>query len=212
MQKKRKLLWQLYPPIIVIIVITFIGIAIYANYSIRHFYLKASEKQLKVKADLLKRWIVNDSKSSVMVSDTVCEEGGNVVSARITFILPNGAVLCDSREKYELMDNHIRRPEVQDALIKGYGFSLRHSDTLNRDFIYVAVSVEKSGKLVGIIRVATSVTSVTEILHGIYIRIALSCILIVLLVAFAIYIVTHRLNKPLIEIEEGARSFASGSR
>ncbi|MEA4852935.1 MAG: ATP-binding protein [Christensenella sp.] len=57
---------------------------------------------------------------------------------RITFIAEDGTVLADAPAGNETLDNHLQRPEVQQALKGGFGVSVRRSDTLGYDMIYVA--------------------------------------------------------------------------
>ncbi len=60
---------------------------------------------------------------------------------RITVIRNDGKVLFDSFVKqYELMENHLHRPEVQESLHKAYGKSIRHSATTQLDYYYCAIN------------------------------------------------------------------------
>ncbi|HKI90182.1 MAG TPA: HAMP domain-containing sensor histidine kinase [Draconibacterium sp.] len=63
---------------------------------------------------------------------------------RITVIGKNGVVLYDSFVKdYNLMENHLHRPEVQKALYSEIGSNIRHSATTHQDFYYYARNYEK---------------------------------------------------------------------
>jgi len=55
---------------------------------------------------------------------------------RITVISPTGVVLADSLS--ETTENHLDRPEIQHP---GTGF-LRHSETLNREMLYLATQLD----------------------------------------------------------------------
>ena len=58
---------------------------------------------------------------------------------RITIIAIDGTVVADSDRSLEQvreMDNHLSRPEISDALARGSGRSVRHSDTLDVDLAY----------------------------------------------------------------------------
>jgi len=58
---------------------------------------------------------------------------------RFTLVRADGAVLLDSAvEDNNEMDNHLSRPEIQDALVYGRGITIRHSQTLDKNMIYVA--------------------------------------------------------------------------
>lgn len=60
-------------------------------------------------------------------------------SARVTRIAADGTVLFDSSADPATMENHLNRPEVQDALRNGSGSSTRVSATLGRQNYYAAI-------------------------------------------------------------------------
>ena len=57
---------------------------------------------------------------------------------RITWISSQGDVLFDSSKGSEAMENHLQREEIRQALEQGYGESVRFSDTLLEQSVYVA--------------------------------------------------------------------------
>ncbi|HMB94612.1 MAG TPA: ATP-binding protein [Tepidisphaeraceae bacterium] len=61
-----------------------------------------------------------------------------VLDARITLIDGNGVVLLDTHHDPQTMENHNTRPEVITARQQGVGSSVRHSDTINEEAVYVA--------------------------------------------------------------------------
>ena len=67
---------------------------------------------------------------------------------RATIILADGTIYYDSQKQSE--ENHLQRPEVQQALAQGTGESVRQSDTLDQQMLYVAVRHEQGDWLVRI--------------------------------------------------------------
>ncbi|KZM44087.1 hypothetical protein OA90_27100 [Labrenzia sp. OB1] len=70
------------------------------------------------------------------------------IGARITIIARNGLVLGDTDMSYgQLLHaaNHAKRPEVIQALEHGFGLSERRSATLDINFLYSAVPLERNG-------------------------------------------------------------------
>lgn len=59
-------------------------------------------------------------------------------SLRITWINPDGTVRFESKYDKWQMENHLDRPEVQEALNEEYGTAVRKSHTLSRDLYYMA--------------------------------------------------------------------------
>ena len=75
-----------------------------------------------------------------MMEDPVSQIAGfRTKNSRITLIAPNGTVLFDSTADIAGLDNHAYRPEVEDALQSGKGYSVRSSSTLLKDLHYCAL-------------------------------------------------------------------------
>ena len=82
---------------------------------------------------------------------------------RITVIDKSGNVLGDSSSNPVEMENHLKRPEVQDAISKGIGQSTRYSNTINKEMVYVAVPLRDSeGRIEGIVRTSLPTNSIRE--------------------------------------------------
>jgi two-component system phosphate regulon sensor histidine kinase PhoR len=67
----------------------------------------------------------------------------NAVDTRITLIDAKGIVLFDTQADAARMENHNSRPEVIDARKTGFGSSVRHSDTIREQAVYVATPVDR---------------------------------------------------------------------
>ena len=63
-------------------------------------------------------------------------------ASRVTIIDGNGVVLAESDADPAEMENHADRPEFIEALAGGQGISIRHSDTIDEDMLYVALPIE----------------------------------------------------------------------
>ena len=64
---------------------------------------------------------------------------GSFINLRVTIISKKGKVLFDTSKDYRTMSDHSHRPEVEQALKEGMGFSVdRNSHTLKKDYFYCA--------------------------------------------------------------------------
>jgi len=63
---------------------------------------------------------------------------------RITFIDYSGKVLGESEADFNKMENHLTRKEIQEVLNGEIGEDIRHSKTLNIDFLYIAAKLKSS--------------------------------------------------------------------
>ncbi len=62
-----------------------------------------------------------------------------VMVSRVTLIAADGRVLFDNQADPATMDNHLSRPEVQQALETGRGSAVRRSDTQAQEMLYFAL-------------------------------------------------------------------------
>jgi len=109
-------------------------------------------------ADLLsKATTLNDAQSL----DAEADRLGQLISARVTFISPDGSVIGDSTQteaELRTLENHLNRPEVVAAREEGFGSSERYSGTISTDMVYVAVRA--AHPMVGYVRLALPLTDV----------------------------------------------------
>ena len=76
--------------------------------------------------------------------DAEADAVGRLVSARVTFISPDGTVVGDSElapAELATLENHANHPEIQQARTEGLGVARRFSTTLRTVMLYVAVPV-----------------------------------------------------------------------
>src|SRR5919201_4433897 len=118
--------------------------------------------------------------------DALAKRVARDASERVTIIGADGVVLGESDEDRHVMENHATRPEIVAARETGEGRSVRHSATLNRDLLYVAVAVrDDRGGLIGYARTALPLTAV-ESFAGRLAGIIVATTLAAALIAFAV--------------------------
>jgi two-component system phosphate regulon sensor histidine kinase PhoR len=99
----------------------------------------------------------------VRALDAEADRIGALISARVTFIAPDGQVLGDSSEPVEVLanlENHALRPEVVDAARGGTGVARRFSATIGADMLYSAVRV--THPQIAFVRLALPLTDIDE--------------------------------------------------
>ena len=87
---------------------------------------------------------------------------GREIKARVTIIAGNGEVVGDSEVRpgeLATLDNHGGRPEVRDARVNGRGLSVRYSETLRTDMLYVAVPFNSAAGGSALLRLALPLSS-----------------------------------------------------
>ena len=146
--------------------------------------------------------------------DRLVDDAARDVHARVTIIALDGTVLGDSSlSGGELLhlENHATRPEVRQALAEGSGSSVRHSATVEQDFLYAAVAVRHREQLVGVSRVALTLVGVEAYAAELVKSVGLALLLAFGLTAVLSALLSAPLARPLREIMGAARQFASGN-
>jgi two-component system phosphate regulon sensor histidine kinase PhoR len=211
MSKRKKLLWQLFPTYLLTTIPALIAIALFATSEIRNRLVDEIAADLQGRAVLMRSLVVERGKfaESGRVQE-ICERMGRLTSTRYTLILTSGRVVGDSDKDPESMDNHAGRPEIRTALGGATGRSIRHSATLERDMLYVAVPIERDGDVIGVVRASVPVTDIDATVGRITRQIFLAGVIVALLSALVSLFVAHRMGQPLRDMRTGAARFADG--
>ena len=211
MRKPKRLLWQLFPSYLLITLISLLAVSWYASGAMRHFFLDQTATDLKARAALLDKQIKGLlSPLHTEAIDALCKEAGRYSATRITVILPDGTVIGDSRETPRLMDNHANRPEIIKALADQTGSSLRFSNTLMQDMLYVAVPIKDSRGIMAVLRTSLPATAVETEIRSIQLKIALGGCIIALLAAGISWVISRRISQPIEQMKKSATQFAGG--
>jgi two-component system phosphate regulon sensor histidine kinase PhoR len=143
--------------------------------------------------------------------ERLCQELGKAAGVRITVIDPKGKVLGESDEDPTRMEDHSTRAEIMEAYAGRPGTSKRLSPTLGVDMEYVALPVQREGKVIGVVRTAVALSDLRRALWTAYTEI-LSAGVVTATAAtlLTLLILNRRISRPLQDLEDGARRFAAG--
>jgi two-component system phosphate regulon sensor histidine kinase PhoR len=154
--------WRIAIPYILLILVLMGALGAYFSYNFRQRELKNLEAQLRVEARLLGQlaepMFVQNIGPSTLVRQV--KEIAGTVGSRVTLIAPDGTVLADSEQDIRTMDNHLDRPEVQQALQQGEGMSVRFSRTQAENRLYYAFPVREGDEIRGIVRLSVPLAEV----------------------------------------------------
>jgi two-component system phosphate regulon sensor histidine kinase PhoR len=211
MEKRRKLIWQLYPSYLIIIVLSLIGMGWYGFEILKQLSQERLLGSLQAQASLVRELVQKplSSAQSGQLEQQLKRIGANTLT-RITVILPSGKVVGDSHEEPERMDNHATRPEVKEALEGKIGTATRYSFTLNAEMTYLAMPVQVDGRVVGIVRTARPVEALGKALQPFRVELFLAGVIIMVLAALASLYASRRIERPVEQIQKAATRFAQG--
>ncbi|MGD9489161.1 MAG: ATP-binding protein [Calditrichaceae bacterium] len=210
--RKKRLLWQIFPSFLLILVVGLAAVTWYSSGLTRNFYFKQSSLDLESEALMLEptiRSLLNLREKSAL--DSTVRELGKKTGTRITVILPNGKVIADSDEDPAIMDNHMDRPEIKQALAGNSGSSIRFSYTIDANLMYVAIPVKQDDQTIALVRTSKHLTSVESALIEIQKNIAISGLIIALITAFISLLVARRISAPVEEMTRGVEHFSKGN-
>jgi two-component system phosphate regulon sensor histidine kinase PhoR len=135
---------------------------------------------------------------------------GSKIHTRVTIIATDGSVLADSEQNIQSMENHSHRPEVIEALQGKTGKSIRFSSTANRDMLYVAVPIEKDGKISGVIRTSLFLSDIDNLLTKLNYHVAGISLGIVFIALLAAFLISRSVVRPIRHLTLAATKVASG--
>ena len=77
-----------------------------------------------------------------------------ISGSRVTLVDAQGKVFADSEKDIAQLENHFNRPELQEARLRGKGKSIRFSQSMGVDMLYVAVPIKTKAQITGYVRLA----------------------------------------------------------
>lgn len=129
------------------------------------------------------------------------QEMARITQSRITLVDARGRVFADSEKDIGQLDNHLNRPEIQEARLKGSGRSLRFSNSLNIDMLYVAVAVKDGGTITGYVRLARPLHQVQTVIEKVYQSIFFAIVGVAVISLLMALFISYRLAEPIKAME-----------
>lgn len=161
---------------LIIACVLFIALEIYLSRVVRNNYISQLEKNLSIQSQLILDQIPQSPGPGL---DDFCRKYKEKTGARVTVIDGMGRVLGDSDEFSEKMENHAERPEIKQAAVNNIGTSIRLSDTLHREFFYLAITLDKRAEN-GFLRLAVPLHDMKTAISSIRMRLVAASLIALL--------------------------------
>ncbi|RKY99755.1 MAG: hypothetical protein DRQ10_05600 [Candidatus Hydrothermota bacterium] len=142
--------------------------------------------------------------------DSLVKSIGRETNIRITVIATDGTVLADSKKDPSLMENHGTRPEVIQALSKGYGETIRYSTTMQKKMLYVAIPLKTNGKIIGILRLSLFLSDIEHLLSNLSRDMICMILIITALSLLGAYFLAKGFSDPIRELVSVSNRLALG--
>lgn len=130
---------------------------------------------------------------------------------RVTVIDGTGRVIADTEHDPAAMDNHLNRQEVREALDTGWGVTVRRSNTLDIEYLYVARRMGDGPDPAGCIRLAVPLDKIGALNRGLFWLIAGLAAGLLVLAALTGYYYSTMLRQPLREVAVFCQELKAGN-
>lgn len=141
---------------------------------------------------------------------------GSRALTRVTVVAPDGRVLADSavsENNLAAVENHLARPEIQQAVATGRGMDLRMSHTTGERTLYLAIGLHSANQTTpsAFLRLGLPMTTFDREVDKLHRNLALA-FGIAFLIAVALSVgLAHSITKPLSDIAIAAKQLAGGN-
>lgn len=195
-----------------------VAAGIFFSLTIENYFRHRVEAELHTQADQIEFLLDGTVHAGVNPEEFLY---GYIHTANIRFTLIDsvGRVVFDSDvpvDSLRYLENHLHRPEVQDAIRQGSGTSSRHSATVGVDMLYFAKMLRRpfaggNYRQAMVLRVAMPLLVVDAAMKGIRSKVMLTSAIVLLIVIGVTGYISTRIAGPIREMASIARQIRSGA-
>lgn len=207
---RSRFFWQLVASFGAVVLVSTLVFGLITSSRIQKDTRENIQASLHVQAALLQHLFVPYLAADEVIPSEELARITRGMDNRVTIVDHAGGVLADNREAPGHMDNHGDRPEILMAESHGVGVAERYSETLDQNMLYVALSVEDQGEILGYVRVAVPLEHVDMQLASLRNRIFASAVLIAGFCLVLVFFLARRFTKPITEMTDAATRLARG--
>ena len=204
---KRRIFRRTFLLYFIVLLLSVIFIEFYITSVVRENYLNNLKDSLSIQGSLISENIPFNSQDRL---DDLCRRIKQKTGARVTVIDASGKVLGDSDKDSSQMNSHANRAEIQQSLISQTGWSIRQSETLQYQLLYVAKKIMRDEKLAGFIRLAVPLDDINKSINTLRLKIDIVVILLFLVPGIILIWQTMRIRNFVNRISGYAGALAHG--
>jgi len=208
----RQIRWRIAFYYVALVLLSMAGLCWYLAGMVRDSYLADLRKRMTYEARVVDRAVgaalLLDSQAKSV--DELVRGYAGLLQARVTLVATDGVVLGDSEEPIAQMDNHLDRPEIQQALSAGQGSSLRFSRTTGQSMMYTAVSHTDGERLLYVTRVAVPLTYIDANVARLRQTVVAATVVAALLAVLLALLVAEYTARPVRRLTELSKRLADG--
>ena len=198
--------WKLFTAYVCLLIPALLVFYLWTESWLRGTYLEVVREELEREVTMLSALLDFDSESLDEQVDGAVKEAGR----RLTVIAADGRVIADSDfsgPALHGLDNHATRPEVVEARRQGLGSSLRFSNSVQRQMLYVARRLPERDVS---IRVSTRVEGIEQAAAELRRALAGHTLILILVGLPLAFLLSRHFSRPVRDLDESARRIAAG--
>jgi two-component system phosphate regulon sensor histidine kinase PhoR len=209
----KSIRWKIALPQLGLFLLILLGLLLYLSGFLRGIYLDTLKSRLEAECRLLatETLQMEQSSPSPEAIEQYAKSTGVSLGLRFTIIAIDGKVLADSEVDPATMENHLTRPEVQQALSQGSGSSTRKSATTGINTLYVAIPVRSGTQTTDIVRLAIPLADVDAVVARLQTTLSIALGIAALLSLVLSFLAVRSTTQPLEDLTEAARQVSAGN-
>ena len=211
---KIKIHWKLAIIFCCIIILAISAGYLYQVNNLKSYVENTVANNIKCQLALSKDFLEISLKDKIISVNfqAIAKKIGKSLGLRATIIALDGRVLGDTdltKDQLLVVENHANRPEVKNAIVKGFGASKRFSSTIKKDMLYMAIPFGE-GNDKGVLRLSVPLHDI-ELLEARMRKVAGISIIGILLLSLGLtFLVSVFVSRPLSEMSTIAKAMAQG--
>jgi two-component system phosphate regulon sensor histidine kinase PhoR len=195
---------RLFLSYLLLITVLVVPISLGAESQLRRQLMEGTRRELERELVLARAFLESSTDLPV---DTIAEILGSLSGHRVTIVDPTGQVVGESSPTpLPTISNHLLRPEVQGALAGRVSWSIRRSETVGDELLYMAVPSPRAGVLRFAVPLADITRSLRAVQRGIF-TVAGMALVVAALFSFGFSVA---ITRPLRQLRTVARAMADG--
>jgi two-component system phosphate regulon sensor histidine kinase PhoR len=210
----RSIRWRIALPYSILIIVAMGTLMFYLTTVVRERLLADLEAGLLVQAGItaesVRPLLIQEGPEPNRAVEEATQRLSELNQARVTIINAAGTVLGDSQRNPAQMDNHLERPEIQQAAQTGQGTTVRYSTTVDDELVYAAVRIMENDQIIGYARVAISLNQIDANINQLRRTILAATVVMAGLSLLMAFFIAERTARQVRRLTHVARRMASG--
>ena len=191
--------WRVAVSYVSLFILAMAGLNLFLSWYVRETFLSNLRTHLTIETRIVaseaeRLW---QTSSTALLWGDLANRYAALLNARVTMILPDGAVAAESSQPPDQLENHLDRPEVDRALNGLEAIQVRFSSTLGQEILYSAVPIWVDNQMIGVARLAVSMADINYSVNTISSTILAAALLTILVTIILAILLTNYTTLPL---------------